>query len=136
MSDVTLSPPRNTLSLFDHPAAAWLMLTRLPGFGLQTRQVFMDQVQDAASLLAMSEGPLRSLGIRREAREAVLAWQCRDRKHPVIQEVADLWHQVDSLGLDLMCWSDPDYPEPLRLSTMRRCCFTCGASGSCWAGSR
>ena len=114
MSDVTLSPPRNTLSLFDHPAAAWLMLTRLPGFGLQTRQVFMDQVQDAASLLAMSEGPLRSLGIRREAREAVLAWQCRDQKHPVIQEVADLWHQVDSLGLDLVCWSDPDYPEPLR----------------------
>jgi DNA processing protein len=114
MSDVTLSPLQKTPSLFDHPAAAWLMLTRLPGFGRQTRQVFMDQVQDAASLLAMSDGPLRSLGIRREAREAVLAWQCRDHKHPVVQEVVDLWSQVDSPGLNLVCWSDPDYPEPLR----------------------
>jgi DNA processing protein len=114
MPEPTLSVSEKPFSLFDQPAAAWLMLTRLPGFGLQTRQVFLDQVQDAGTLLAMSEGPLRSLGIRREAREVVLAWQCRDRKHPVIQEVSELWQQVSALGLDLLCWSDADYPEPLR----------------------
>lgn len=114
MPEAVLSPSQKTPLPFDQPAAAWLMLTRLPGFGRQTRQVFMDQVQEASRLLSMSEGLLRSLGLRREARRAVLAWQRRDGTHPLIQEVTDLWHQVCVLELGLLCWTDADYPEALR----------------------
>lgn len=114
MSTDTLTPSTSDNTVFDAPAAAWLMLSRMRGFGISARQTFLEQLCDAEQLLALSDGPLRALGLRPEARESILAWQCRDRRHPLIREVSGIWQQVRAQGLELVTWSDADFPEPLR----------------------
>lgn len=101
-------------SLFESEAGPWLLLSRLPGFGIRRRQAVSEQMPSLSELTVSNAATLKALGLSAEAVDALLAWQSRDTGHPLIKELMGVWVNCGRNALQLLTWSDGDYPEPLR----------------------
>lgn len=110
----TRLPPSYDTDLFSNPAAPWLMLACLPKFGVRRRQAVRAATAELTDILALNPATLRAMGLPPETVAGVQAWQARDLGHPVPARVAAIVRDCQRLGVDMMCWQDPDYPDALR----------------------
>ena len=99
---------------FTHPAAPWIMLACLPKFGVRRRQAVRAATEELTEILALNPASLRAMGLPAEPVAAIQAWQNRDLQHPAVARVAGILADCQRLGVNLVCWQDPDFPETLR----------------------
>ena len=107
-------PHSSDTDFFSIPAVSWVMLACLPKFGVRRRQAVREATAELTDILALNPATLRAMGLPPETVAGVQAWQARDLAHPVLARVAAIVEDCQRLGMDLMCWQDPDYPEVLR----------------------
>lgn len=97
-----------------HPAASWILLTRLPGFGIRVRQSVLQAVDNLCDVLSLSSATLKAIGLDGETLTGILAWQHQDSNHPLMVEVAGIVDACNSANITILTWPDRDYPEALR----------------------
>lgn len=116
MSDVVTapSPSEVTSDLFQSVAGPWLMLSRLPKFGIRRRQAALSAMADLTAVLGASVATLKAIGLTMETIEPVQAWQRQDRNHPLVRQVLQTWETCRAQGVWLLTPGDDDYPDPLR----------------------
>lgn len=89
----------------------WLALAALPRLGGVRWRALLDHLDSPLQLLTSPSPPS---GLPEAALEALLAWRSGATQHPFCLQMDARWQAVQRLGLDLVCWDDPDYPETLR----------------------
>lgn len=99
---------------FDHPAAPWLLLSRLPGLGVRRWQGLCEALENPLDVLQLPATSQRTLGLPAEASSLLQAWQSRDTKQPLLAQVRELHRQTLEQGISMLGWGDADYPEALR----------------------
>lgn len=97
-----------------HPAAPWIALTLLPGFGLRYRHAASEALDSLTDLLRLGPATLSAMGLAPETRDGVLAWQAGRRDDPVVAGVLRILADCDRLGVALCTPADTAYPDPLR----------------------
>ncbi|EMP54596.1 DNA protecting protein DprA [Marinobacter santoriniensis NKSG1] len=96
------------------PAAPWVLLTRLPGFGIRRRQSVLQVVHSLSDVLSLSSATLHAMGLNAEALTGILAWQRGDRGHPLMMDVAAIVRDCRAGNITILTWPDHNYPEALR----------------------
>ncbi|KAA8982931.1 DNA-processing protein DprA [Halospina sp. K52047b] len=90
------------------------LLALLPGMNPEHWQVVLDQLEDPARLLTMTPDSLRALGLPRSTRQTLNAWQAQGLEPTTRQRLEHARQQCGELGIRVIHWRDPDYPEALR----------------------
>ena len=99
---------------FDSELTPWLLLTCLPKFGLRLRRKIGSLHRVLTDLLELSPATLTALGLPDQTRTAILAWQSRDRDHPVVARARAIEFDCQRLGITIITWQDRRYPEGVR----------------------
>ncbi|MDX1457575.1 MAG: DNA-processing protein DprA [Marinobacter sp.] len=105
---------RTDLDLFQSPAGFWLLLSRLPKFGVRRQQAILEHFPDFHSLLTSSTATLKALGLAAETLGALEAWRRQDADHPIVASAARIHRECMRTGTDILTLADADYPEPLK----------------------
>ncbi|MGM0433749.1 MAG: DNA-processing protein DprA [Pseudomonadota bacterium] len=90
------------------------LLALLPGMNPEHWQVVLDQLEDPTQLLAMTPDSLRALGLPPSTRRTLNAWQAQGLEPTTRQRLDHARQQCDALGIRVIHWRDPEYPEVLR----------------------
>lgn len=90
------------------------LLALLPGMNPEHWQVVLDQLEDPTQLLAMAPDSLRALGLPPSTRRTLNAWQAQGLEPTTRQRLDQARQQCVALGIRVIHWRDPEYPEVLR----------------------
>ncbi|AOY90309.1 DNA protecting protein DprA [Marinobacter salinus] len=101
------------MDLFSSPAAAWLLLSCLPKFGVRRRRAVLSATPVLTDFLAMNVASLKALGLPMEVIDPIRSWQRRDQSDPVVAAVFRIWHDCDRLGIGIVSPEEEHYPEAL-----------------------
>ncbi|MDX1799852.1 MAG: DNA-processing protein DprA [Marinobacter sp.] len=106
--------PADSVDLFDHPIAPWLVLSRLPRFGARRWQAVVDHLACPSELLTATDSVLRELGLPASTRDMITAWQSGDIRHGGLAELGGILARCRQQRIALVAWNSDDYPEALR----------------------
>ncbi|WP_407943939.1 DNA-processing protein DprA [Marinobacter salinisoli] len=99
---------------FSQEISGWLLLTCLPGVGPKTRTELIQRWPTPSDLINRNPASLAACGLPSKVVPAIVAWQRRDLGHPVVSKVLWIIEQCRQQAIQILVWSDPRYPEPLR----------------------
>ncbi|NWO08221.1 MAG: DNA-protecting protein DprA [Alteromonadaceae bacterium] len=95
-------------------AAQWLLLSRLPRFGIRVRENLAEHTANLTDLLAMNPATLRAMGLSAPALEAVMAWQAGNQDQPVVAEALAIESQCRELGITVVGQNHRHFPDALK----------------------
>lgn len=90
------------------------LLALVPGMNPEHWQVVLDQLEDPTQILGMTPDSLRALGLPPATRQALTAWRAQGLEPTTRQRLAHAQQQCEHLGIRVIHWCHPEYPEPLR----------------------
>lgn len=111
-------PPLDTrdsgVDCFVCDTSRWVLLSCLPKLGLRRRRELAQMHPILTDLLLMNPATLKASALHADTVAAIRAWQRRDPEHPVVARVLRIRQDCRRLGIAIVTWPDPDYPEALR----------------------
>ncbi|MGM0450105.1 MAG: DNA-processing protein DprA [Pseudomonadota bacterium] len=90
------------------------LMALLPGMNPEHWQVVLDQLEDPTQLLAMTPDSLQALGLPPSTRRTLTAWRAQGPEPTTRQRLDHAQRQCEALGIRVIHWCHPDYPEVLR----------------------
>ncbi|MCH8497702.1 MAG: DNA-processing protein DprA [Marinobacter sp.] len=106
--------PALTNPFFQDPAAAWLLLSRLPGLRTSRWQRLVDELDTPLQLLDMPIASLKGFALKTAAIDLVQAWQRQDQNFAPLAAILLSYQQAQADGQTLLGWGDERYPPLLR----------------------
>ncbi|WP_291831499.1 DNA-processing protein DprA [Marinobacter sp.] len=96
------------------PSSRWLLLTRLPGFGLRVRERILANSESLIDILTMNAATLKAMGLAGDAISAVMAWQAGDTEQAVVRDVLRIKAACLKDAIFMVGLGEAGYPDALR----------------------
>ncbi|MFT5483744.1 MAG: DNA processing protein [Halieaceae bacterium] len=100
--------------MYSENSRAWLALTKLPRLGPGAALHLLERFKTPIELLSSSVTDWGLAAVPEDLARAVSGWQAGSSRDPIVDFVGKQLHQLCAADDNLVCWSDPEYPEPLR----------------------
>src|SRR5690606_38900670 len=92
------------------PAGQWLVLVRLPRFGVPLMEPILGPVETLTDTLPLNAATPCAMGLGGDAVEAIAAWQVGDVSQSVIARALDIYRQCREQGIGVLGQGQSLYP--------------------------